>query len=217
MRLYSIASSRYGDSGDGRTCTLCVVRVVYHGAQHSTTWHSTGPAALAEVAGGVGQEGADSSHRRELQLLGRPRSTQCRRPVPRQATICPVLPRPTLPCTPSARRPIFSPSPPYLRTDPKTGLEVHGLCSNYISDRQPGDELAMTGPSGTALLLPPDHFTRPIVCVATGTGIAPFRSFWRRLFFDGVPGQPLGYQVGGGPGWGCLRVLKSVAVRAGPA
>ena len=94
---------------------------------------------------------------------------------------------------------------------------MHGLCSNYISDRQPGDELAMTGPSGTALLLPPDHFTRPIVCVATGTGIAPFRSFWRRLFFDGVPGQPVGYQVGGGPGWGCLRVLKSVAVRAGPA
>jgi ferredoxin--NADP+ reductase len=31
VRLYSIASSRYGDSGDGKTCTLCVVRVIYPG------------------------------------------------------------------------------------------------------------------------------------------------------------------------------------------
>lgn len=31
VRLYSIASSRYGDSGDGQTCTLCVVRVIYPG------------------------------------------------------------------------------------------------------------------------------------------------------------------------------------------
>lgn len=45
------------------------------------------------------------------------------------------------------------------------------------------------------MLLPEDHFHRPIVCVATGTGIAPFRSFWRRLFFDMVPGEPAGYQV----------------------
>ncbi len=30
MRLYSIASSRYGDSHDGKTCTLCVVRVIYN-------------------------------------------------------------------------------------------------------------------------------------------------------------------------------------------
>lgn len=31
VRLYSIASSRYGDAGDGKTCTLCVVRVIYNG------------------------------------------------------------------------------------------------------------------------------------------------------------------------------------------
>jgi ferredoxin--NADP+ reductase len=26
-----------------------------------------------------------------------------------------------------------------------------------------------------------------IICVATGTGIAPFRAFWRRAFYENVP------------------------------
>lgn len=32
VRLYSIAASRYGDTRDAKTTTLCVVRVVYTGA-----------------------------------------------------------------------------------------------------------------------------------------------------------------------------------------
>jgi len=109
VRLYSIAASRYGDSRDGRTTTLCVVRVVYKDAE---------------------------------------------------------------------------------------GKEVRGLCSNYLADTKPGDELTMTGPSGAVLLLPEQHFEKktPIVCVSTGTGIAPFRSFWRRLFYDAVPGHEDGFQ-----------------------
>ncbi|WIA41673.1 hypothetical protein OEZ86_009022 [Tetradesmus obliquus] len=103
VRLYSIASSRYGDSGDGKTCTLCVVRVIY--------------------------------------------------------------------------------------PDPATGETVHGLCSNYLCDCKPGDELVMSGPAGTALLLNDNPWNKRIVCVSTGTGIAPFRSFWRRIFFDGIDGQ----------------------------
>ncbi|KAF5842467.1 hypothetical protein DUNSADRAFT_7078, partial [Dunaliella salina] len=109
VRLYSIAASRYGDTRDGRTTTLCVVRVVYKDAE---------------------------------------------------------------------------------------GKEVRGLCSNYLADTKPGDELTMTGPSGAVLLLPEQHFEKtPIVCVSTGTGIAPFRSFWRRLFYDAVPGHEVeGFQ-----------------------
>lgn len=108
VRLYSIASSRYGDSRDGTTCTLCVVRVIYQ--------------------------------------------------------------------------------------DPKTREEKRGLCSNYLADVKVGDELIMTGPSGTALLLAEDAFDRPVVCVSTGTGIAPFRSFWRRLVYDGLPSDHNGSQ-----------------------
>mgnify|MGYP001807776624 FL=1 len=47
VRLYSIASSRYGDSGDGNTCTLCVVRVIYNGAAPSA---STAPSQLIIVS-----------------------------------------------------------------------------------------------------------------------------------------------------------------------
>lgn len=84
VRLYSIAASRYGDSRDGKTTTLCVVRVVYK--------------------------------------------------------------------------------------DPVTGEEKRGLCSNYLCDAKVGDTLTMTGPSGTALLMPDkalDQKSR-IVCISTG-------------------------------------------------
>jgi ferredoxin--NADP+ reductase len=36
------------------------------------------------------------------------------------------------------------------------------------------------------LLLPEDP-NSVLICVATGTGIAPFRSFWRRCFYEDVP------------------------------
>jgi Na+-transporting NADH:ubiquinone oxidoreductase subunit NqrF len=56
-----------------------------------------------------------------------------------------------------------------FHADPKTGQEVHGLCSNYIADVKPGDELIMTGPAGTALLLDDNAWNKRIVCVSTGT------------------------------------------------
>ena len=36
------------------------------------------------------------------------------------------------------------------------------------------------------LLLPEDK-NAVLICVATGTGIAPYRSFWRRIFYENVP------------------------------
>jgi ferredoxin--NADP+ reductase len=57
-----------------------------------------------------------------------------------------------------------------------------GLASNYLCDARPGDELKLTGPAGKDFLLP-DGPRTPMVMIATGTGIAPFRAFlqhWRQ-------------------------------------
>ena len=59
-----------------------------------------------------------------------------------------------------------------------------GVCSNYLCDASPGDEVKMTGPSGKVMLLPEDKPEADIITVATGTGIAPYRSFWKRLFVE---------------------------------
>jgi len=73
--------------------------------------------------------------------------------------------------------------------DPETGLEdatKKGICSNFLCDAKPGDKIKMTGPTGKVLLMPQDPKT-PLICVATGTGIAPFRAFWRRCFYENIP------------------------------
>jgi len=66
-------------------------------------------------------------------------------------------------------------------TDPKTGNLVKGVCSNYLCDLQPGDDVKITGPVGTTMLMPAEE-DATIIMLATGTGIAPFRSFLRRMF-----------------------------------
>lgn len=59
-----------------------------------------------------------------------------------------------------------------------------GVCSNYLSDLQPGDKVLLTGPSGRRFLLPenPEEFN--YVFFAAGTGIAPFRGMIQELFED---------------------------------
>merc|ERR1740138_916632 len=104
VRLYSIASTRYGDDMTGNTGTLCVRRATY--------W-------------------------------------------------CPEL---------GAEDPAKK-----------------GVCSNYLCDAQAGDEVKMTGPSGKVMLLPESDPSTDIIMVATGTGIAPYRSFIRRLFTEKTP------------------------------
>merc|ERR1712025_1550476 len=46
-----------------------------------------------------------------------------------------------------------------------------------------GDEVLITGPTGAEMLLPTDQSSN-IVMLATGTGIAPMRSYLRYLFVD---------------------------------
>jgi len=104
VRLYSIASSRYGDDMTGTTTTLCVRRATY--------W-------------------------------------------------CPEL----------------------KADDPAK----KGVCSNFLCDSKPGDELKLTGPSGKVMLIPEKDPNVDLIMVATGTGIAPYRSFIRRLFVEKTP------------------------------
>jgi ferredoxin--NADP+ reductase len=67
--------------------------------------------------------------------------------------------------------------------DPLTTEEHRGVASNYLCDLKPGDEVAITGPTGTHFLLPDDPAT-DLILVATGTGIAPFRAFLRRIYHE---------------------------------
>jgi len=104
VRLYSIASSRYGDDMTGKTGSLCVRRATY--------W-------------------------------------------------CPEL----------------------KADDPAK----KGVCSNFLCDTKPGDEVKMTGPAGKVMLLPEEDPNTNYIMVATGTGIAPYRGFIRRLFVEDTP------------------------------
>ena len=104
VRLYSIASSRYGDDMTGKTGSLCVRRATY--------W-------------------------------------------------CPEL----------------------KAEDPAK----KGICSNFLCDTKPGDEIMMTGPSGKVMLMPEENPKTDLIMVATGTGIAPYRGFVRRLFTEDTP------------------------------
>ncbi len=97
LRLYSIASTRRGEDGQGRTASLCVKRLVYH--------------------------------------------------------------------------------------DPATGALQRGVTSNYLCDLEPGEAVAVTGPAGKTFLLPEDPASN-LILVATGTGIAPFRAFLRRIYLE---------------------------------
>ncbi|KAL3155179.1 hypothetical protein ABBQ32_013119 [Trebouxia sp. C0010 RCD-2024] len=64
--------------------------------------------------------------------------------------------------------------------------EKKGICSNFLCDAKAGDEIKMTGPTGKVLLMPEDP-NAVYIMVATGTGIAPYRAFWRRQFLEDVP------------------------------
>ncbi|KAI3665371.1 hypothetical protein L6452_43995 [Arctium lappa] len=63
------------------------------------------------------------------------------------------------------------------------GEEVKGVCSNFLCDLKPGAEVQITGPVGKEMLMPKDP-NATVIMLATGTGIAPFRSFMWKMFFE---------------------------------
>ncbi len=67
--------------------------------------------------------------------------------------------------------------------DEKTGKEVEGVCSTFLCNLKPGDEVQITGPTGKEMLLPEDPEAK-VIMMATGTGIAPFRAYLWRMFKD---------------------------------
>ncbi|KAI9159133.1 bifunctional p-450:nadph-p450 reductase [Paramyrothecium foliicola] len=60
-----------------------------------------------------------------------------------------------------------------------TGHLYMGVASNYLQLLEPGDTLhvSIKPPAGSHFRLPANPFKTPIICIAAGTGLAPFRAF----------------------------------------
>ncbi len=63
----------------------------------------------------------------------------------------------------------------------EAGETIYGVCSTYLCNLKPGDEVKITGPTGKEMLLPPDEDAK-VIMFATGTGIAPMRAYLWRMF-----------------------------------
>ena len=59
------------------------------------------------------------------------------------------------------------------------GNSHDGVCSNYLCDLRPGDEVRVLGPYGSTFLMP-NHAGAKLLMVCTGTGSAPMRAMTER-------------------------------------
>lgn len=66
---------------------------------------------------------------------------------------------------------------------PETNETVYGVCSSYLCNLEPGEDVQITGPVGKDMLLP-ENPDANVIMMATGTGIAPFRAYLRRFFME---------------------------------
>ncbi|MFQ4143080.1 ferredoxin--NADP reductase [Chlorogloeopsis sp. ULAP02] len=79
---------------------------------------------------------------------------------------------------------------------PETGETVYGVCSTYLCNLKPGDDVKITGPVGKEMLLPADEDAN-VIMMATGTGIAPMRAYLWRMFKDNERAANPEYQFKG--------------------
>ena len=89
-------------------------------------------------------------------------------------------------CEKPIKRPYSIDSPPYEKgfIDLVWKRVEGGLMTNYLMTMKEGDKLTVQGPLGRFGLKQP--VPQRLVFVATGTGIAPFRSMIKQLFKDGT-------------------------------
>jgi ferredoxin--NADP+ reductase len=65
--------------------------------------------------------------------------------------------------------------------DEVSGERYPGVASNHLCDARPGDAITLTGPYRSPFRIPPDNDSN-LLLLGTGTGIAPFRAFLRRIY-----------------------------------
>ena len=65
--------------------------------------------------------------------------------------------------------------------DEVSGEEYPGIASNHLCNAQTGDKVTLTGPHTSPFWIPADKEYN-LLMLGTGTGIAPFRAFLRRIY-----------------------------------
>ena len=67
-----------------------------------------------------------------------------------------------------------------------------GVASNYLANLKQGDQVSCTVRASNARFHPPEDTNRPIVLIAAGTGIAPFRAFIQERAGQLICGRQIG-------------------------
>ncbi|CAF4400748.1 unnamed protein product, partial [Rotaria sordida] len=91
------------------------------------------------------------------------------------------------------------PFPQYLRMLPSLPLSglgrYYGIASNYLGKLKEGDRISCSVRTSSVRFHPPEDTKIPIVMIAAGTGIAPFRRFIQERAAQFVCGREIGRTI----------------------